>query len=647
MSDISKRAEELKKLLAYHDKLYFILDKCEISDSEYDLLKQEYLNILQNHPEFGEGNVLEADINESKLTLIPLNRNMLSLSKVLNKEQLNNWLDKKGLNLNDLIKEYKLDGLGIEINYDKGILIGINTRGDGFIGESILPNKHLLNNVPFEIAYKNPVTIRGEAYLTFANFQTLNEVTDGKYSDPRNAAAGLLRSINKQNSDFNNIVSFNAYEFIDDSMEFNTYTEKMDKLFELTGISKAPSITDEVLEKDIRSDEFPVDGVVLKVNNIKEQLKLGVNNHSPNWAIAYKFPPLGAISKVREVIFTTGKTGKITPVAFYNPVRIGNVICNKASLHNYGILKRFKLREGSAILINRNGDVIPQVANVIEYGDGNEIFVPELCPSCGSALIISKGADGVEEAFCTNSSSCPAQLFSRLYVAYGKHGLDIKGLGKVLIAKLVEELGVSNFADIFTLTIEQLTVITNSSKLADKIYQNIQLAKTKPLNRFIVAMNICGIGETLARTIASKAGSLNDLPKLLTDMDKLLALPDIGLTTAMEIVEFSKGDEFKEALDILTKHTTPLTIDDPKSLVEIAVTGKLTLPRDELAEKLKVHGILLKSTVTNNSKALLVGIKPTNAKLEKANRLRIPIIELPENVNDSFNTLLNEINSVI
>ena len=648
--DPKDRIAELQKVLAHHDRLYFIEDNCEISDSEYDLLKQEYLTLLEEHSSVEAARVLETDITQSHLNLVSLDRSMLSLSKLLNKEMLNKWLDKNKLKLSDLVKELKLDGLGVEIKYEGGVLKSVLTRGDGFTGEDVTKNAEFINEatLPKTIPTTSEITVRGEVYIALECFAKLIEATDGLYSTPRNAAAGILRSSSNNFDLIGDVLSFGAYHFESaERSKFDTYSKFMTYMHDLTGIALVPPATDEVIEKDIRSTVYPVDGVVLKIDNFKAREELGQTSTFPNWASAYKFPPLNAESVIKRVEFGTGKTGKITPVAFYAPVRIGDVICDKASIHNTGIFKRLALRVGSRVKISRNGDVIPQIAGVIDHGDGSVLRLPTLCPSCQTTLETIKGADGVEESFCVNRSGCPAQTANRIYVALGKTGLDVKGVGEIAVLSLIEQKDISHFGQVFLLTQDDWIDVLGV-KNGVKAFTNVQAAKSAPLNRFVVGLNIPGIGESLGRTLATGMETYDDLYVRLQNLEGLLGLPDIGITTAMEIVEYCKQPEFLEMISVLKANTFPTPITSAGNLIDLAISGNVSrtgVSRDRIAELLRPSGYRLTNSVTKKTKVLLVGDKPSPSKLEKANRLHVQILELPSDIEQKLNSLLSELSN--
>ena len=648
--DPKKRIKELQKTLAHHDRLYFILDDSEISDAEYDLLKQEYLELLQEHSSIEAANIMEADIESSHLNLQKLDRSMLSLSKVLNKEDLVEWLKKQDLKQEDLVKELKLDGLGVEVKYSEGVLVSVLTRGSGFTGEDVTKNINFINEntLPRTINLKGDVNVRGEVYISLDCFAKLSEATDGSYTTPRNAAAGILRSSSNDFDVIGDVLSFGAYHFeCEKQSEFKLYTEYMGYMHDLTGIALVPPTDDTVIENDERSTVYPVDGVVLKIDDFAKREELGETRIYPNWAVAYKFPPLKTESVIKSVEFGTGKTGKITPVAFYAPVRIGGVVCYKASIHNTGIFKRLGLRVGSRVVITRNGDVIPQIAGVTDHGDGELLRLPTLCPSCQTTLETVKGADGVEETYCVNRSGCPAQAANRIYVALGKTGLDVKGVGEIAVVSLIEQKDITHFGQTFLLSQDDWVDVLGL-KNGVKAFTNIQAAKTAPLNRFVVGMNIPNIGEALARTLATGMETYDDLYQRLQNLEGLLGLPDIGVTTAMEIVEYCKQPEFSEMFDVLKFNTFPTPITSSGNLIDLAISGGVShtgVSRERIAELLRPSGYRLTNSVTKKTKVLLVGEKPSPSKLEKANRLHVQILELPANIEQKLNSLLSELSN--
>lgn len=632
MPDIRKAVEDklnsLWLALNRHNDRYFLKDNPTISDSKYDVIKEDYDLLLKDHPQFkNDQTIINLDIKESTLTTVMLSKKMLSLSKCLNKDMLNKWYVKLPED-SKLIEEYKLDGLSVEVTYESGTLSQILTRGDGYTGEDVTHNGALVSGLPSNVINTAKFKVRGEVFITISSFQKLNEVMDKPYATPRQAAAAILRTFKDNQTVTEPVLSFCGFDYVTDS-EFDTYEDMCREMTINTGIVPPPIANKDVIEKDFRSDIYPVDGVVIKVNDHKLREALGNSTEHPNWATAYKFPPLVGTSEIIGCNWFTGKGGGVTPVVTYKPIKIGGVICTKASLHNFGIFSKLGLRIGSTVEISRNGDVIPQIANVTTLGDGESIIHPTLCPACNGLLDEVRGGNGTISIFCINTDGCQAQLLKRLQVFVGKNGFDIKGLGKETLNSLANSDTIKTYSDLFSITKTEWNNCGITGKKLTNILANINGVVGIPTNRFINSLNIPNVGEQLSKNISNYIRSDNDLLEILANYDKLITIPDIGVSTGMEITAHCNRDEFKEEVCKLLNITNLIFITDNSKLTKIAITGSADLVRDEIASLLEPKGYELVDGVTNKVKALLVGANPSILKLSKAVGMGMVIIEIP------------------
>ena len=630
-SAVLHEMQSLQDTIAHFNYLHFVESKSEISDEEFDALTQALSVLTMNHPAeaklirkteavvpmSGNGTLLETKIFSDK---------MLSLNKAYNQPELGIFF-KQQPDEATFSYEYKLDGLALELNYVLGVLTEILTRYDGANGELVTHALPLFGNIPLEVKdWENIANrrVRGEGFITYANFAKYNEVAVTPAKNPRNSTSGWIRALEEnQNPLVKGLLSFNAY-WCDSDLGKENYDEVMDELVNL-GFERAPKINALYVTNNVRSTVVPVDGVVIKVNELALQKKMGNRSNSPRWAIAYKFPAEEATTSLSEVIWQVGRTGAVTPVAIYSPIMLMGVECTRATIHNYRRFMSHKLRVGSKIVISRNGDVIPHLARVAEEGKGKVIHAPTSCPSCGSLLAYEGENDEAIHLRCYNVSSCPAQLAQRCYNLVDKHGFDIDGIGLSTVTKWIEEGLVKNPADIFLLP---------ETAMNAGVWKRLHEARTVPLNKFIKALSLPGVGEVTAMSIAKslaatmKLDEKDDVIAFLQHTGAMQSVPDVGTGTALEVCLEVQKPEFIKMYDKLMKVVTlvPPVLTD--YTCKVAITGSTSMGRAELEDLFRDHGIELTNKVTKDCKWLLVGNRPSKAKTTKADKFNLPIIDV-------------------
>ncbi|MBO7645368.1 MAG: NAD-dependent DNA ligase LigA, partial [Alphaproteobacteria bacterium] len=521
----SEHADLLKKLNAW-DIAYHQNDAPIVDDATYDDAKKRILEIEAEYPELAKNgfssHVGAAVSNEFKS--YPHKIPMLSISDVFNEKEVADWFDK--LDEHDLFVELKVDGLSFSARYENGALVRGLTRGSGTMGEDITANLKTIHDIPQQLSgdFPDVIEVRGEVYMSRADFIALNETSEKKFANPRNAAAGSLRQLNSAITASRRLSAF-GYTYGEISERtWNTQSEFFEKLeswgFKTTAgwarcVNSVSSVQDFYNEIMLRRDEIPfdIDGLVIKVNSVAIQEKMGARANSPRWEIAYKFPAARAITKLNNITIQVGRTGVLTPVAELEPINIGGVLVSRATLHNANEIVRLGVQIGDKVIVQRAGDVIPQIVGVAEKGENTIPFVfPDVCPVCGGAVVQESGAVARR---CVNSLSCPAQIRGELEHFVSRHAFDIEGFGQKQIGLFTKNGWINQSADIFTLIKKHGAKIRNMGGFGEKSLSNlnasIEKAKNVDLHRLIYAIGIPDVGEVTAKILAREFGSISAL----------------------------------------------------------------------------------------------------------------------------------------
>ena len=661
---IKERVIELHKLINFHSYNYHSLDSPSIEDHEYDALFNELLNLEAEYPSYKYSYSPSQRVGSEPLEgfvkvehLAP----MLSLDNAFNSDDMHDFnkriLDRlTGKEAISYSCEPKLDGIAVNLLYKNGYIEKATTRGDGKVGEDITHNVKTINSIPLslmndESELPNLIEIRGEVFIEKDDFDSNNKkaakLGQKTFANPRNAAAGSLRQLDPTVAASRPLKFFaHGIGFIDKG-NFELPESQSDtlKLYKAWGLPTNP-LSDVVSNIEECEDYFEkvsnqrqklpyeIDGVVFKVNDLKDQITLGQVSRAPRWAIARKFPAEVGTTFVKKISFQVGRVGSITPVAEFEPVNIGGVIVSHASIHNFDEIERLDVREGDTVRVKRAGDVIPQIISV-DIGKrkktSTEVQPPDSCPSCDGKLI---KPDGEAILRCTAGLSCPAQKCESLIHFVSRNALNIDGLGERIIDLLVERGLVSNFADLFKLKKDDILKLDGfRDKSATNLLDSINAAKDTTLARFIYSLGIREVGEATALNLALNFNNIAAF--LVATEDDLLEINDIGPVASKFILEFlSKKENIKLVNDLLHLGVSPqdIKIEDnhPFSSKSIVITGSFTnIARSQLKEELIRVGARVTSSVSAKTDFLVSGEKP-GSKLKKANDLGIKVLEEEE-----------------
>ena len=661
---IKERVIELHKLINFHSYNYHSLDSPSIEDHEYDALFNELLNLEAEYPNYKYPYSPSQRVGSEPLEgfvkvehLAP----MLSLDNAFNSDDMHDFnkriIDRlTGKEAISYSCEPKLDGIAVNLLYKNGFIEKATTRGDGKVGEDITHNVKTINSIPLslmndESELPNLIEIRGEVFIEKDDFDSNNKkaakLGQKTFANPRNAAAGSLRQLDPTVAASRPLKFFaHGIGFIDKG-NFELPESQSDtlKLYKAWGLPTNP-LSDVVSNIKECEDYFEkvsnqrqklpyeIDGVVFKVNDLKDQITLGQVSRAPRWAIARKFPAEVGTTFVKKISFQVGRVGSITPVAEFEPVNIGGVIVSHASIHNFDEIERLDVREGDTVRVKRAGDVIPQIISV-DIGKrkktSTEVQPPDSCPSCDGKLI---KPDGEAILRCTAGLSCPAQKCESLIHFVSRNALNIDGLGERIIDLLVERGLVSNFADLFKLKKDDILKLDGfRDKSATNLLDSINAAKDTTLARFIYSLGIREVGEATALNLALNFNNIAAF--LVATEEDLLEINDIGPVASKFILEFlSKKENLKLVNDLLHLGVSPedIKIEDnhPFSSKSIVITGSFTnIARSQLKEELIRVGARVTSSVSAKTDFLVSGEKP-GSKLKKATDLGIKILEEEE-----------------
>ena len=658
LQDAAAHAEDLRAQLNHANYCYYVLDQPELADSEYDKLLRELTDLEAAHPE-----LVTADSPTQRIGASPQSdfkphthrRPMLSLANAFNEEELRAFDEKVkrhlGLAEEDAVEyaaELKIDGLAISLTYDKGVFQRGATRGDGFVGEDITANLKTVSSIPLRLRPPFPdfVEARGEVYLDHIEFARINAAReaggDPVFANPRNAAAGSVRQLDTSVTAKRRLTVF-LYALGESSAP--VAHSQLELLSTLKGwgmrvnpnVKTCPDIAAViayVAEWTEKKATLPydIDGIVVKVNSFAQQQDLGAVARTPRWAIAYKFPALQGRTKILDIIAQVGRTGAITPVAVVEAVTLPpNSVVQRATLHNQMEIDRKDVRVGDTVLIQKAGDVIPEIVQVVLEArpDGTQPYkLPDLCPACGATLVRPEGTPVTR---CPNSAACPGQNVQRIIHFVSRRAMDIQWLGEKHVAQLVDKGLIKDAADLYFVKKEDLLPLERmGDKLADNILAAIEGSKQPPLSRLIFALGIRLIGEHAGELLARHFGSLEKL-KAAT-VEELNAVYEIGLTTAETVVAFFGQPEATELLDKLARAgVQPIIGEDAPSADTFAgksfvFTGSLqTMTRGDAEATVKRLGGRAASSVSKQTDYVVAG-DSAGSKLEKARTLGVTVL---------------------
>lgn len=649
MDKIIKRYEELKKIIAYHSDKYYNQDAPEISDFEYDMLMVELKNIEKDHPEIVTDDSPTKHVGgevDTHFTEVVHKVPLQSLQDVFSTDDVVLFEERIHKAVNDVsyVVETKIDGLSVSLEYEKGIFVRGATRGNGLVGEDVTVNLKTIKNIPHKLTRDVDIIVRGEVFMPKNDFEKLNEEREIKgeklFANPRNAAAGSLRQLderitaerkldiyifNVQKSDDIKFTShFESLEYMKElGFNVNPYVKKCNNIKEVLGaIEEIGNLRGELT--------FDIDGAVVKVDSLAQREEIGVTTKTPKWAVAYKYPPEKKETIVKDIIVQVGRTGAITPMAILEPVRVAGSVISKTTLHNEDFVKEKDIRIGDKVLIQKAGDVIPEVVEVLkEKRTGNEVEfeMPRTCPVCGSEAVRE---DGEAVVRCTGIE-CPAMLFRSLIHFASRDAMDIEGFGPAIIEQLLDNNIIKNIADIYTIKYEDLV---NLERMGDKSAKNLleAIAKSKEnsLEKLLNSFGIRHIGLKSAKILAKKYNNIEEI--MNASYEELREINEIGEIMADSIVKFFDNDQTKDLINRLKQNGVNMESKLEKSNDNrfegkiFVLTGTLpTLSRNEATEIIENFGGKASGSVSKKTSYVLAG-EEAGSKLTKAEELGIQII---------------------
>ncbi len=663
MSDERRRMQELIEQIRYHNYRYYVLNDPVISDHEYDLLMRELQAIEAAHPDWVQPDSPTRRVGgEPAAGFVKVRhpRPILSLANAFDADEVRAWVERiarllpPGTEVDDLAftVEPKFDGLTVVLHYEGGLFTRGATRGDGKVGEDITANLRTIRALPLRIPVPGNappapplLVVRGEAYMPldeFARFnRLLEESGERPFANPRNAAAGSLRQLDPRITARRPLALF-CYAVVEATgVELHTQWEVLEYLRSMgfpvsDQVARFDNIEDAIRyceEWVARRDElnYEVDGMVIKIDDLAVQEALGVVGKDPRGAIAFKFPAREATTRLLDVTIGVGRTGVLTPTAVLEPVSLGGVTVKHATLHNFDYIASKDIRIGDVVRIKRAGDVIPYVIGPIldlRTGDEKPISPPLNCPSCGAP--VTRDEEGVA-LYCDNPT-CPAQLVRRVEYWASQSAMDIAGLGERIVEQLVGEGLVSDVADLYTLTVDDLLPLEGfGEKKARNLVEAIQESRSRPLYRVLAGLGIRGVGITIAQLLVEHFPSLDTLAK--ASPAEIEAVPGIGPHTARNIVNWFANERNRALVEKLRRAGVRV-VEEKARRTELPLAGKTfvitgtlpTLSRKEAQELIKRHGGKVTGSVSRKTDFLVCGERP-GAKLRKAQELGIAVID--------------------
>ncbi len=654
------RIDFLRQEIIKHNKLYYENDAPQISDSEYDVLFRELRDLEKNFPQFISPDSPTQKVGSNvaeEFKEVRHKYRLYSLDNSNNYEELRAWYGRVLKDLNkdevELVCELKIDGLAMALSYDNKVFIKGATRGNGIIGEDITDNLRTIKSIPKSINYNYPLEVRGEVYMPKSSFEKLNEAQAQKgkqlFANPRNAAGGSVRQLDIEVTRERDLAFFAYMGLLDRvDVEVNTHYQMLEFLKKqgftvnpnvrvCKNIEEVVSFCDEWEEKRFKLD-YATDGIVIKVNSLAYQDELGFTARAPKWATAFKFKPEEAVTKLLDIELNVGRTGAITPVAILEPVQLAGTTVSRASLHNEDEIRRLDVRIGDYVWVKKAAEIIPKIIKVElnRREEGLKEFVyPKICPVCGTK--IAKGEEGVIQ-YCTNESSCKAQLKGRLKYWASKDGVDIDGLGESIVEQLFEGGFVNNYSDLYYLTKEDFLKL---DKFADKSAQNLVDAIKKSKNTeyaaFISALGIKFVGKETAEVIARAFPDFENLKN--AKAEDFAQVEGIGEKIAPSIENFFADEENNRLIERLfaagfqIKYPTMLQENATLKGLTFVFTGTLsTITRNEAQKLAKSLGANVTNSVSKNTNYVVAG-ESAGSKFDKAQKLGVTILDENEFLN--------------
>lgn len=653
--DIKEEVKALRQQIEYHSNRYYNMDAPEITDYEYDMLMQRLKQIEKEHPELIDASSPTQKVGGSAKreagVLVRHNVPMLSLQDVFSKEEVLEFVREMQEKLDhpEFVVEYKIDGLSMSLRYEQGKLVLAETRGDGInFGEDVTANAKVIEDVKTSLKdAPEYLEIRGEVYMTESAFSHVNETQEllGKktFANPRNCAAGTLRQLDSKvvKERHLSMFIFNLQQVT--GREFATHTEA----YAYMKSQKIPVIEDyrvchtgeEVWEAICAIGEkrgelaYDIDGAVVKINRYADRELLGNTSKVPRWAVAYKYPPEEKETKLLDIELSVGRTGRITPTAIFEPIRLCGTSVSRATLHNQDFINDLDIAIGDTIVVYKSGEIIPKVKEVLheKRPEGAHTFViPDVCPVCGAPTYREENTADIK----CSSATCPAQLERHIINFVGRDAMDIKGFGTAYIEELIRQGYLHDIADIYELPKyrEELIEkgILGKEKNTDKLLGVIEASKQNDAYQLMTGLGISGIGKTAAKSLMEHFGSIHAVAD--ASMEQLVEVNDIGEISAKAIYQYFHDVKSKELLERMQKHGINMVrlqaagSDDVLANHTFVITGTLpTMGRKEAAELIELHGGKVSGSVSKKTNYLLAG-ENAGSKLDKANALGVTVL---------------------
>ena len=656
MENIEARIKALRNDLNKHNYNYYVLNQPTISDQEFDAEMRELQDLEKANPQFFDPysptQRVGSDLSQG-FKQVTHERPMQSLANSYSIEEVQDFLRraKEGLGGEpvQIVGEMKYDGTSISVTYEHGRLVRAVTRGDGVHGDDVTANVITIKSVPLQLQpgdWPDKFEVRGEILLPWKNFERLNRERqyneEPLFANPRNAAAGTLKMQNSAEVARRGLDAY-FYFLLGDNLPYDTHYERMEavkrwgfKTAQMTILPSIDAVKDFIDHWDTERKKLPVatDGLVFKLNSTRQWLNLGSTAKSPRWAIAYKFAPERECTKLRFVSFEVGRTGVITPVANLDPVLLSGTVVKRASLHNEDIIRTLDIHDGDMVYVEKGGEIIPKIVGVDvkqRVPGSKPIEFVSQCPVCGTAL---KRVEGEAAWVCPNKYKCPPQITGRIEHFVGRHAMNIDGIGEEVAVQLHDSGLVHNVADLYDLTLESLTALDRfQQKSASRILRGLEASRKVPFARVIFALSISYVGETTAKVLARNVHSIDRL--MAMPAQELAAIPEIGPKIAESIVEYFAEESNREIVERLRKAGLQMAVAEDelagrtsklagKKIVISGVFSKHT--RDEYKAMIERNGGKNVGSISGATSFVLAGENMGPAKLEKARKLGIPII---------------------
>ena len=661
--EVKEQIERLRKELDRHNYNYYVLNAPEIPDQEFDRMMRELQDLEAAHPEFDDPDSptkrVGSDLNQ-EFVQVPHRYPMLSLANTYNKQEVADFYERVRTGLEDepfeICCEMKYDGLSISLTYENGRLTRAVTRGDGVQGDDVTENVKTIRCIPLRLqqgtGYPKEFEIRGEILMPWASFEALNREREEReeplFANPRNAASGTLKSKNSAVVASRKLDAY-LYYLLGDDIPGDGHYENLQKAREwgfkisegMKKVSSLQGIYDFIDYWDVERKNLPVatDGIVLKVNSLRQQRALGYTAKSPRWAIAYKFQAERARTRLNAVTFQVGRTGAVTPVANMEPVQLAGTVVRRATLHNADVMAQLDLHIGDMVYVEKGGEIIPKIVGVDKDvrgpATGPKAEFTTHCPECGTALVRYEG----EAAwYCPNDTACPPQIKGRIEHFISRRAMDIDSLGPETVDEYFRRGLIHDVADLYDIQVEQINGEDGTrEKSAKKIVQSIAESTKVPFERVVFALGIRFVGEIAAKALARHFKSMDALAA--ATLDELLQINGIGMVIAESVIRYFHDESNLRIVDRLRAKGVTMALSeeelnahsDKLAGQSIVVSGVFSLhSRDEYKTMIEQNGGKNVGSISSKTAFVLAGANMGPAKLEKANKLGIPVISEEE-----------------